>query len=181
MEGVVRHNGAERARPVESSAVLKAGSLEDAPGCVAETLFCLVPVTEVGQVIDDVVQWIEKAMAQAAIAGRPVDEIRARLESGEFRLMLAGRGDEVLVAVVVELIKMRGVAWMFVVAAGGAENRTFREVGPQLWREIVQVSRELGLAGVRLVGRPGWARWCARHGGDGVRVRVRQVLVEARI
>jgi len=177
----MRANGVYRARPGESSAILPARSLEDAPGSVPEILFCLVPVAEVGQVIGDLVHWIAKAMAQAALAGRPVDEIRAKLESGEFRLMLAGRGEEVLVAVVLEVMRMRGVAWMFVVAAGGAENRTFAEVGPQLWREVVRLSRELGLAGVRLVGRPGWARWCARHGGDGVRVRVRQVLLEARI
>lgn len=175
MEGaLVVESGAKGALCGEGSTVQALQSAEFSPGRAVEV--ALVPVSVVRELWSSIEEWITAALEQAPVRTTSTHQVLERLAAGEYRLLLARSGGQVRAAVVLERLER----WLFVVAAGGREQDSLEAVGPELWRAVLETARGLELDGVRMVGRPGWARWLTRWGGAPVRLRVMQVLIEAR-
>jgi len=137
---------------------------------------CAVPVDRLGAVWPGVAPWFRDAFARNPEGTQSLRATRGRIARGRYLLLLAGDADAVRCAAILERGAPRGVATVAVVAAGGERHAAFAGPGQALWRAIMGIAREQGAARVRVIGRPGWARWCAKQ--EGRRVGIKQVILD---
>jgi len=137
---------------------------------------CAVPVDRLAEVWPAVAPWFAQAFARNPEGTQSLRATRQRVARGRYLLLMAGDAAAVRCAALLESGAPRGVRTVAVVAAGGERQATFAGPGQALWRAIVGVAREQGAARVRVVGRPGWVKWCAKQ--EGRRPAIKQVILD---
>lgn len=116
--------------------------------------------------------WIRRGLEACPHVRQSLAAARARLARRRYALLVGAVGSELVAAVVLEHVELRGERYLSIVAAGGERARALELVGPALWQAVEHIARGLGVDSVRVRGRPGWLRWIRGAG------RLREVTVD---
>jgi len=120
--------------------------------------------------------WIEAALERAAVDTPGLDVVAERVKGGRYLLLLGADAGQVEVVGVLERVNAKRKAYIGIIALGGRTGRALRGIGPEYWQVVRNIAKAEGMSGVRVVGRPGWLRWCAAQPGG---AKLKQVLIES--